>query len=132
MRPGAEQSLLSAAALVVAALVGCASPSPVAPDLLIEPIQIESVEVLVTASASPPVVAHVRGVVGDGCSTLHSVSQARTGSSITITILRQRPRDAICTQIARLYDEMLRVEGPFVRGSYLLRVNDLERAFTVP
>lgn len=117
--------------LLLSALVACASASPVAPDVVVERIQIESVDVLVTAGPPQTVVAHVQGFLGDGCSTLHSVRQARSGIAITITILRQRPRDAICTQIARLYDENIRLEGPFTPGRYVLRVNAFERDFTI-
>ena len=118
--------------LACCGLLACGSRGPAAPDTLIEPIQIESVDVLVTQSSPPTVVAHVQGFLGDGCSTLHSVAQARSGNAITITILRERPRDAICTQIARLYDANIPLAGPFGPGRYLLRVNAFERAFTIP
>lgn len=107
-------------------LVGCTSPS--SPSLDIEPITIESVEVQV--SGDPPrVAAHVRGVVGDGCSTVHSVTQARAGNVVTITILRERPKDAICVQLAKLYDEVIPLDGQYPRGRYTLRVNAFETAF---
>ena len=117
-----------APALWAMAAVGCGSPA--APDLEIAPIQVESVEVLVLESFPPQAAARVRGVVGDGCSTLHSVEQARSGSTVTLTILRERPAGAICTQIARLYDETIRLEGAFPPGRYVLRVNGLETVFT--
>jgi hypothetical protein len=101
-------------------------------DLTIEPISIDSVEVLVGTSVPVTVEVQVHGVVGDGCSVLHSVQQERSGSTVTIAILRERPRDAFCTQIARLYDARIRLEGAFPSGSYLVRVNEVERAFSVP
>ena len=58
--------------------------------------------------------------------------QEHSGSTVIITILRERPRDAICTQEARLYDARILLEGVFPPGSYLVRVNDVERAFTIP
>lgn len=115
--------------LVACLLTGCSNP--VGSDLLVEPIQIDSVDVQVMQSSPPTVAAQVRGVVGDGCSVLHSVKQERSGSTVTITILRQRPRDAICTQIALLYDERIQLEGQFAAGDYVLRVNGVQRAFTI-
>jgi hypothetical protein len=48
---------------------------------------------------------------------------------VVLTILRQRPANAMCIQIARLYDETLRLEGTFPPGRYLLRVNGVETSF---
>ena len=114
--------------LVAAGALSCGGPA--GDDLSVEPISIESVEVLVLKSLPPQASAHVKGAVGDGCSELHSTSQTRSGSTVTITILRQRPRDAICTQIARLYDEVIQLEGTYPAGSYVVRVNGVERTFT--
>jgi len=122
------RALALGTALWTMAAAGCGNPA--APDLEIAPIQVESVEVLVLESFPPQAAARVRGVVGDGCSTLHSVEQARSGSTVTLTILRERPAGAICTQIARLYDETIRLEGAFPPGRYVLRVNGLETVFT--
>lgn len=108
---------------------GCGG-SPTEGDLSIDPISIDSVDVLVLESSPPQASAHVKGVIGDGCSELHSVSQSRSGATVTVTILRQRPRDAICTQIARLYDEVIRLEGTYPPGRYVVRVNGVERTFT--
>jgi hypothetical protein len=112
--------------------LGLAACSPAGPDsdLLIEPIQIESVEVLILESSPPQASSHVRGILGDGCSGLHSVGQQRSGNIVTVTILRERPRHAICIQIAKLYDDVIRLEGSFPPGVYQLRVNAFETTFT--
>lgn len=112
------------------ALAACSRSSPASGDLLIDPIQIDGVDVLVQESSPPQASARVRGVIGDGCSSLHSVAQERSGTTVVLTILRQRPADAVCTQIAKLYDETIRLEGTFPPGRYLLRVNDVETSFT--
>lgn len=127
----ARRSGCCAAVLFGCLATGCGSPvDPAGPDLLLEPIQIDSVDVLVMETAPPTVAAHVRGVVGDGCSALHSVVHKRSGSTVVITILRQRPRNAICTHVALLYDERILLVGPFPAGHYVLRVNEVERQFT--
>ena len=111
-------------------LAGCDSPSPASADLLIQPIEIESVAVRVLESSPPQASAHVRGLIGDGCSSLHSVRQERSEATVVLTILRQRPADAVCTQIAKLYDETIRLDGTFPPGRYVLRVNGFETSFT--
>jgi hypothetical protein len=121
----------AAAAWLLPAAVGCGQGERVAdPGLEITPIQIDRVEVLVQKTPPPHASAHVRGVIGDGCSTLHSVEQARSGKTVTLTVLRERPKDAICTQIARLYDETIPLEGTFPAGAYVLDVNGTETPFT--
>ena len=122
--------LLAAAGLWAPLALACGGSSPASGDLLVRPIQIDSVDVLVLESSPPQASAHVRGVVGDGCSSLHSVVQERSGATVVVTILGQRPADAVCTQIAKLYDDTLRLEGTFPPGRYALRVNDLETTFT--
>jgi len=116
--------------LVVGALVCVGCGSPTAPDLEIAPIVVESVEVQVLESFPPQASARVRGYIGDGCSTIHSVEQTRSGNTVTLTILRQRPADAICIQIALVYDQTIRLQGSFPPGRYVLRVNGLETEFT--
>lgn len=101
-----------------------------ADDLLIEPIEIERVEVRVLESSPPQAVAHVQGLLGDGCSDLNSLRQERSGSVVTVTILRQRPRKAICIQIAKLYEENIHLEGRYPPGRYVLRVNDTVTEFS--
>jgi hypothetical protein len=71
-------------------------------------------------------------VVGDGCTELSGVTTARSGNSVTVTILSTRPEEAICIQIARLYDATLALPGDFPPGQYVLRVNSVEKTFAVP
>ncbi len=118
-------------AIGLAAFLGASCSNPASPDIVVQPIQIDRVDVLILKSFPPQAAAHVTGVVGDGCSSLHSVRQVRSGNTVTLTILRQRPRVAVCTQIALLYDESIRLDGQYPPGTYILRVNDVERTFTI-
>jgi len=121
-----------ALAIGVAGLAAACGRSPAAPApnpaVTIRPIHVDSVEVILQGPPS----AHVQGVVGDGCTQVSGTEIARQAAEITITILAQRPTDAICTQIARLYDETLRLPGEYPSGTYTLRVNGVERSFTIP
>jgi hypothetical protein len=107
------------------------TPEPPARQLTIEPIQIDRVEIRIADSLPSQVVAHVTGVVGDGCSSVQPVKQARDGHTLTLTINRQRRTDAVCTEIAKLYEENIRLEGEFPAGEYVLKVNSVTQTFTV-
>ena len=124
-------SWIAVAALVAASSAGCGSPStPAPPRTIVRPIQIDSVDVLLASSPS----AHVRGVIGDGCTELAGVTMRRGENEnvVTVTIFSTRPEDAICTQIAKLYDALLALPGDFPPGKYVLRVNSVEKTFSVP
>jgi hypothetical protein len=123
-RPPLTRVLLGLAVLLTGA---CGQHQ--SPDSVLEPITIESVDIRILESSPPRAVAHVKGVIGDGCSELHSVTQSRDGSTVTVTILRERARDAICTQIAKLYEADIPLEGQYPPGRYLLRVNGFEKPF---
>ncbi len=134
--------LVLALVVVLTACAPAAAPAPtrsslspiVTPDrpMEITPIQIDKVEVQIAESQSAmQVSAHVAGVIGDGCSSAMPVEQQRDGNTLTLTINRQRPADAICTQIARLYDETIRLEGDFPAGDYVLKVNTVTQTFTI-
>jgi hypothetical protein len=121
--------------VIAAILIGLASSlggcsNPAGPDVLIEPIQIDLVEVRVLESAPPRATAHIQGLIGDGCSSLHSVQQERSGDTVTVTILRRRLAADACIQIAILYDEDIPLSGEYPPGRYVLRVNGVERTFT--
>ena len=118
-------------AVLTAVLVACSDQSTPtsADDLVVEPIQVEEVDVLVLESFPPQAVAHVRGVLGDGCSEFHSLQQERSGNAVTVTILRERPRDAICIQIGKLYEENIPLMGQYPAGNYVLRVNEVVTRF---
>jgi hypothetical protein len=119
---------LAAGTVALAVVTGCSNPAG-PDDLVVDPVQIENVEVRVLESSPPQAVAHVEGVLGDGCSEVHSVEQARSGNVVELTILRQRPRDAICTMILRAYIADSPLRGTFPPGRYVLRVNGVESEF---
>jgi len=120
-------------AFAVVTSVGCkSSTEPSNPRIVIEPIQIDSVELVRNLATPSGLGVHVQGVVGDGCAELLPVRQVREGAVITITIERQRPEEAICIQIAKLYDAIIPLEGEFPPGQYLVRVNAKEITFSVP
>jgi hypothetical protein len=112
--------------------VNCGSlpedPSDMTP--VVAPIQIDSVDVALAESFPVQAFSHVVGVVGDGCTTLLPLEQRRSGNRVFVEIQAQRPKDAICTQIAKLFDQNIAL-GPFAPGNYELHVNDVVRHFHV-
>lgn len=129
---GLPRSRAGAASAALLLLSAAACTSSTRPSSVVDPIQIDAVEIQVQGTVPPQVRARVTGVVGDGCSELKSVTQLRTDATVTLTILRERPQGAICTQIARLYDETIALEGAYPAGQYLLRVNGREFPFATP
>jgi hypothetical protein len=115
--------------VLAAALVGAvACSNPTGPDeVRIDPIQIDTVMEMLNAPAEAK--ARIRGAIGDGCSTLKSVTQSRTGNAVTVTILRERPVNAVCTLQLLLYDETIRLEGTYPAGFYTLTVKGVHVAF---
>lgn len=109
---------------------GAPSASP-SPTMIVGRIQIDSVAVRLAQSFPVQAFVRVKGVVGDGCSSLLPIEQSRAGNVITLEIKRQRPRDAICTQIAILFDQEIRLEGEFRTGEYTLYVNGIAQSFRV-
>jgi len=108
---------------------GCSS-NPASPSLIVDEISIESVEVLILETFPVQATAHVQGTLGDGCTEFHSLTQSRAGNEITVTILKKRPREAVCIQIAKLYEANIPLQGQYPPGKYLLRVNGFEKAFS--
>ena len=125
-------SLLLFLVLLAAACGKPGSPSqPDSPPMTVARIPIESVTIRIAQSFPVQVFARVQGFVGDGCSSLLPIEQSRAGNVITLEIKRQRPRDAICTQIAILFDQDIRLEGEFRTGEYTLNVNGSASSFRV-
>jgi hypothetical protein len=113
----------------LAAAVAARCSSPTDPEQVIGQIQIERVDVRILESFPPQAVAHVEGVLGDGCTEFHSLEQSRSGNTVIVSIRNTRPREAICTMIARLYRADIPLEGQYPPGQYLVRVNGVEKAF---
>jgi hypothetical protein len=123
-------------ALVFSAAVaafGCGSPAAPTPRTIVGPIQVDSLEIVRGANSPSGLGVRVQGVIGDGCTELlPPITQERDGTVVRIRILRQRPEEAICIQIAKLFDQVVPLMGDYPPGSYVVRVNGAELAFSVP
>ena len=93
-------------------------------------LTVTNVEVLIAESYPVRVVLRVDGEVPNACTEIDQVAQARSGNQITVTITTKRTAE-VCAQVIRsILRDVLR-EGPFEAGAYVVRVNGVERRFTV-
>ena len=122
----------SLAATVLGALLAAGCSQPFSDEWVVEPIHVDRVEVSLIETVPKQAAVRVVGVIGDSCATLHSVRQDRAENAVTVTISRQRPLLAVCAEIAIPYDDVIRLDGVVPPGAYVVRVNGVERAFTVP
>jgi hypothetical protein len=93
-------------------------------------LTIQRIEVNVIRSVPPKVFVRVHGVVLNGCTDVGAAKQHRNGHIITVTIPTYT-RNRVCTMMARLIDETVRLEGDFAVGVYTVNVNGVVEQFKV-
>jgi hypothetical protein len=93
-------------------------------------LTVQRIEVQVVRSAPPQAFVHVHGVVLNGCTTVGAIEQHRDDKAITVTISTHTTGE-VCTMIAQLVDEKVRLEGEFTTGSYTVNVNGVVVHFTI-
>lgn len=93
-------------------------------------LQVRDVRVIVSAPRPAQVTLQVDGVLPDACTKTGSVSQAREGVTITVTIMTERSGDT-CAQVLQNVTVPVALKGTFVAGTYTVRVNGVERTITV-
>lgn len=94
--------------------------------------QIDSIDLLILESFPVQIQAHVIGWLGDGCTTMGTITQVRDGNTFTVTIPTERPADAICTQQLVGFEETipLDVHG-LPAGTYTVDINGVTETFTL-
>lgn len=106
------------------------SGSPPSGELLIRPLQVTRVDVRIAESFPPHGFAEVTGLLADSCTEALEPTVQRDGDVITVTILSQRPRDAICAMVVREYHVTVPLDALEPGRQYTLRVNDVETVFS--
>ena len=104
---------------------------------LIREAQVESVTVQIQETAPVQVKAIVSGILGDGCTSIHDVTQRQEGSTFYITVRTQRPADAMCTQVVKNYEETVTLEttnmaASATAGDYIISANGVTTTFKLP
>lgn len=113
--------------VLASGLVACTSVEN--PTLVPGTLPIEGVDVVVLESFPYQLRAQVRGYLPDGCTRLDQVTQSRDGNVITVSITTLRERDAQCIQRIEPVSQTIALEGGYLPGEYVLRVNGVERRF---
>ena len=122
------------------ALAGCLHVPPATqaqtdpePDVMIRLAGVERIETVILESQPVQVRVVVYGWLSDGCTSLHGFDQKTEGASILMRVLTARPRDAICTQAIKRFQETYPVDTEgLARGTYTLDVNGKSAQITLP
>jgi hypothetical protein len=93
-------------------------------------LQVQKVEVQVVRSTPLQVFVRVHGVVLNGCTYPGTVEQHHEAGMVTVTIPTYTTAK-VCTGIARLVDEKIRLSGTFPPGSYSVNVNGVVEHFQI-
>jgi hypothetical protein len=117
---------------LVSALPLLACESPTAAEEA-DRLVVETVEVSVLESVPVQVRASVKGHLRDSCELLGETSQSRTDSTITVTITttRDNERERPCLDVQTPVEQQVTLQGDFPAGTYVVRVNGVERTFRV-
>ena len=109
------------------------SPGTGPSQIVVEPMQVNDIQVVGLDQDPPQPAAVIDGVIGDSCNELDSVTQTRDGNaiSIQITVRRTTGPNIACAELAQLYNETLPLEGDFPSGEYTLVVNGTPRTFSI-
>jgi hypothetical protein len=93
---------------------------------------IDGLDVLVLESSPPQYMLNVKAGLPSGCAQKHSHATARTGETITVTVLNSMPTgNPICTMIYGTYELNINLGSDFESGrTYTVRVNDKVTTFT--
>lgn len=101
-------------------------------NVTIDEATVESIEIMILESFPVQVNVHVTGFLGDGCTTLGEIVTRQEGETFFVSIGTQRPADAICTQIAAVFEENVPLDvNGLPAGTYQVNVNGVTDAFTL-
>lgn len=123
---------------VLIALAACRHEPPAAqaqtePEQLIRLAGVERIEPVILESYPVQVRVVVHGWLSDGCTRLHGFDQKTEGTVISMRVLTTRPRDAICTQAIKRFQETYPVDTEgLAPGTYTLDVNGKSKQITLP
>ena len=74
------------------------------------------------------VAVEASGILRDGCTILHEITQERDGNTVNSQITTERPKDAICTQVVTEIQERIFL-GNFPPSDNEVIVNGVGRKF---
>lgn len=75
--------------------------------------------------------ATIQGFLPDGCTSIKEITSSRAGDTIRITILTQRPAEAMCTQALVPFEETVSLDVlALPAGTYTVTASDQSATFT--
>jgi hypothetical protein len=93
-------------------------------------LQVQTVDVLIAESYPPQISAHVTAIIPDSCTKAREPEINRDGSTITVTLIGERPDGVACAQVISTYDKSIPL-GTLAPASYTLHVNNVTKEFEV-
>ena len=93
-------------------------------------LAVQQIEVQVVRSTPLQVFLRVHGIILNGCTYLGTIEQHRHARLVTVTIPTHTTGE-VCTGIARLVDEKIRLKGAFPPGAYSVNVNGVVEHFRI-
>jgi hypothetical protein len=106
-----------------------ATPSTGGGSVMASPLPIQTVDVLEATSYPPQFSVQIHGYIPDSCTKARQPQVTRDGTTITISIIGERPAGEICAQVATPYQRSIDL-GPLDPGSYTVTVNGVSKSFT--
>lgn len=113
-----------------------ATPLPTKPiqpeNIILDEATVNSISISILESFPVQVHVNATGFLGDGCTTLADITTSQEGNTFFITINKQRPVDAICTQQLTTFDENIPLDvNGLPAGTYTVNVNGVTDSFTL-
>jgi hypothetical protein len=109
---------------------GGATPTTGGGSMITSPIPIQAVDIIEATSYPPQISVQAHGYIPDSCTKAREPEVKRDGTTITISIIGERPADQVCAQIATPYQKSIAL-GVLDPGSYNVTVNGVSKSFTV-
>lgn len=105
---------------------------PAEGEMVIQEMEIQSLDLLMLESFPVQVQAHVTGFLPNGCASVGEIEQRREGDTFFVTVPVQFPADAICTMILKEEDVTIPLEVAGLKaGEYHVVVNGIADSFTL-
>ncbi len=101
-------------------------------DLTIQPALVEGVSIAVLESFPVQVQVTATGSLRNGCEEIYDVLASRDESVFTVTMNAATPKDAVCTQVLRSFQESFALDvNGLPAGTYTVNVNGISETFVL-
>jgi inhibitor of cysteine peptidase len=101
-------------------------------DMVVQEANVGDIEIELLESFPVQVIVKAFGTLPDGCTEIGTVTQEHDGNTFDILIETERPRNAVCTQAIRQFEQpvALDVDG-LLKGEYLVNINGVQETFSL-